>query len=602
MKIIKKLFRLFSWLLMAAGALTAVVIAGLWIAANNIGELESYQYQQELSERMILSLDLSYDLAGGQSALPILDSSSVSLSSLIDGLHRASKDDRVEGLVVRAGIGGLTMVQVQELRAAIKAFRDSGKKTFAFAESYGEGGNGTLHYYLASAAEELWLQPSGDLDVTGYSIQTPYARNALENLGISPQFAQRKEFKGVLQSFSESRIPAPIEQNMQTLLDSLLSQTVSDIAGSRDRSPEDIRAAVDNAPFGAADAQTAGLIDTLGYWDEMMEQRIDPLDADTLPLSIYALAHPHKSIAEQGNAPRIAVINALGEIHIGDSQYDAFGSSESIGSSTFASAIEDAALADDIDAILIRIDSPGGSYVASDTIWRAILLAKEKGKTVTVSMGDVAASGGYFIAAAADTIYANPGTITGSIGVAGGKIALRELWEELEINWSEIKAGKNADLYSMNQPFDQDGWNRLNRSLDRIYADFTSKVASGRDLSSSDVERAAKGQVWTGVMAQELGLVDELGGFRAALNGTLEDLGSGIEQPHELVAFPEPVDPIEAFLEQLSSGSGIVRSSLETLNRLQTTLAPLEPVARSLSRAGEPQQRLHAPIKPIGAQ
>ena len=591
MKIIQMLRVFCTRLLVLVGGLTVLGVGVAWIVALNIEKIEHWESRQQLSDRMILDLDFAYDLGTDSLAFFEMPSQLPALSRLIDAIYAAKDDKRVTGLIIRAGVGFLTTADVQELRPAITAFRASGKKTFAFAESYGEGGDGTLHYYLASAAEELWIQPSGSLDITGYSLEIPYARAALDKVGIAPQFAWRKEFKGVLQSYSEKTPPASVTKNTQTLLDSLLSQTITAIAASRQQDTAGIRAAVDTGPLTASAAQAGGLVDHLGYWDQLIDKRIMPLEADIISLPDYAQALPAPTLPE--DAPRLAFIAAQGEIHMGESDYGPFGHNPSIGSATLSTAIEDAAMADDIDALVIRIDSPGGSYVASDTIRRAIVFAREQGKKITVSMGDVAASGGYFIATAADKIYANPGTITGSIGVAGGKFALDDLWQKLGINWSIATAGQNANLYSTNRKFSPEGWRLLNNDLDRIYNDFTARVARDRNLSAEAVEQAAQGQVWTGTEARNLGLVDELGGLRDALNSTLTDLGSTITQPYALVIFPEPRTALDAFVEQLTSGSGLILNSLASLKSLQTLLAP---VLAPLSQSPKTPHQLYAPL------
>ena len=589
MTVIKTLRVFCTRLLILVGGLTVLAAGIVWIVALNIEKIEQWESQQQLSDRMILDLDFAYDLSNSDFAF--FETSPV-LSQLIDAIYAAKDDERVTGLIIRAGVGVLTTTEVQELRTAITAFRASGKETFAFAESYGEGGHGTLHYYLASAAEELWIQPSGSLDITGYRLETPYARAALDTVGIAPQFSWRKDFKGVLQSYSEKMPPAPVTKNTQALLDSLLSQTITAIATSRQQDTAHIRAAVDKGPLSASAAQAGGLIDHLGYWDQLIDTRIIPLDADMVSLPGYAQARATAPLPD--DAPRLAFIAAQGEIHMGESDYGTFGRDLSIGSATLSTAIEDAALADDIDALVIRIDSPGGSYVASDTIRRAIVFAREQGKKVTVSMGNVAASGGYFIATAADKIYANPATITGSIGVAGGKFALNDLWKKLGLNWSIVTAGQHADLYSTNRKFSPEGWRLLNNDLDRIYNDFTTRVAQDRNLSTEAVEQAAQGQVWTGTEAQNLGLVDELGGLRDALNSALTDLGSTIHQPYTLVTFPEAPTALDAFVEQLSSGSGFIRNGLESLKTLQTLLAP---VLAPLSQSQKTPHQLYAPVQ-----
>ncbi len=580
-----------GFLMVAAVVALAVWADGAerWVAA-----------EPEIPDRSVLSLDLSAGLVEARSDNPFAQLSLgqvLTLREAVEALEAAGEDPRVQGLIARLGIGELGIAQVQELRQAISEFRESGKFTIAFAESFGEGGNGTLHYYLASAFGEVWLQPSGGFDVTGLALETPFLREALDKLGIVPRLSQREEYKGAMNTFTDHELPAPQRENLQQLLDSWLGQVARDIAAARGGDEGAVRAAIDSAPHSAAAALDQGLVDQLGYWDEVsaavMSEAGD--EAEFLPLMTYAQAHD--PLPTPG--PTVALIYGLGPVVLANSDDDGVFGDGVMASDTVSEAIATAIEDPEIEAIVLRIDSPGGSYVASDVIWREVQLAREADKPLIVSMSNVAASGGYFVAAPAHKIVALPGTITGSIGVVSGKLIFTGLWDKLGINWDGVEAGAAAGYWSMNRDFSPEEWARLQASLDRVYADFTGKVADGRSMASDDVAAAAKGQVWTGEDARDLGLVDELGGLKAALALAAEAAGAPGERPRVKV-LPEPRDPFQALMEDLLAGqigAARLRAVLRDLTRLAAYFRPLME-AMELGRGTTEGPQVRAPDLP----
>ncbi len=566
------------------GLLVVLVLVGVGIFAA--------PQETPVPESVVLTMDFSKGIV---ETLPDNPLSRASLSNAVvirdtlETLDAAAEDPRVKGLIARVGRGRLGMAQIQEIRDAVKTFRESGKFAYAFAESFGEGGNGTRHYYLASAFDRVFMQPSGDLDLTGFIIQSPFLRDALEEVGVEPQVGQREEYKGALANFTENSLPEPQRQNLKQLLDSLLGQIAAGIAEERALTPEQVRGLIDTAPHLGTASIEAGLIDELVYWDQvdLLVTEAAGEDAEFLALNAYGGAQT----VEETEGRAVALIYGLGPVQLAESENDPAFGNVVMGSDTVARALADAIDDPDIEAILLRVDSPGGSYVAADTIWREVQRARELGKPVIVSMSGVAASGGYFVAAPAHRIVAQPGTVTGSIGVVAGKFVFSGLWEKLEISWDGVQAGENAGLWSSNQPFDEEGWRRLNSRLDATYADFTGKVADGRGLSADAVSAAAKGQVWTGQTARELGLVDELGGMRRALALTAEAIGA---DPEELQVkdFPERRDPWEALLQDTLGGAldgARLAVMLDQMARLSETLGPLLAVQDELTadpRAG----------------
>lgn len=524
-------------------AVGLLALIGLAVVLAGVGAAFAWRYLPQVSDPVPDSAVLTLDLADGLTETlpdnPLARASfagTIRLRDLVQGLDAAARDDRVKGLVARLGPGPLGMGRAQEIRDAVIAFRQQGKFALAFAESFGEGGDGNAHYYLATAFDQIWLQPSGDIELTGVLIETPFFKETLELLGVRAQMDQREEYKGGADRFTADRLPEPQRQNLQRLTDAWLRQIAEGIAYARKIDVGAALTLIDRGPFAAAEAKTAGLVDRLAYADEIDGELAARAGEgwERYPLASYAERLPEPP----DSAPRIALVYGLGPVHLGG------GGSESLfGEVTMAADTVSAALAEAIDdadvkAVIFRIDSPGGSYVASDTIRREVDRARQIGKPIIVSMGDVAASGGYFVAAPAHAIVAEPGTVTGSIGVYGGKLVLSGLWRKLGMDWDAVQSGANADIASANRPYSPAAWAFVQASLDRIYEDFTAKVADGRRLAPERVREVAKGQVWSGADAKELGLVDELGGLATALSLARSTAGIPASLPIRLEQFP----------------------------------------------------------------
>ena len=574
-----------------------LVVIGSIVLGVIVTQLEPFEWEPtkraEIPDSAVLTLDFAGGLIEDRPDNPLSRASlgdPVVLREAIDALEAAGRDDRVKGLVARVGRGGLGLADVQELRDAVIGFRESGKFAVAFAESFGEGGNGTLHYYLASAFDSIWLQPSGDLDVTGIMLESPYLREALDEIGVTPRFDQREDYKGVMNMFTDSRLPEKQRQNLQRLTDSWLSQISQGIAAERKIAPARLISLIDRAPFLASEAVVHGLVDVLGYWDqvngEVMALAGD--DATFLELTDYAAAREQPN----GDGPVIALVYGLGPVVLDSSENDPVFGEVAMGSDTVSEALADAIDDADVQAIVFRVDSPGGSYVASDVIWREMQRAREADLPVIVSMGNIAASGGYFVAAPAHRIVAQPGTLTGSIGVAAGKLVLDELWAKLGITWDGVQSGANADIWSMNRDFSPEGWQRLQTFLDAVYEDFTTKVAEGRNISIEAAREAAQGQVWSGEDARSLGLVDALGGYRQAIALAREAAGLADDEPIQIKRFPQVRDPFEALFEDVlgtATESPGVRAMARGLARIAKALAPLVEATAYLT--GDPRAR-----------
>ncbi|MGH7960196.1 MAG: S49 family peptidase, partial [Candidatus Binatia bacterium] len=355
---------------------------------------------------------------------------------VVAALVQASQDKRVVALVARVDAADMGLAQVQEIRDAILAFRSTGKLAIAHAETFGEFGPGNSAYYLATAFDEIYLQPSGDVGLTGLIAESPFVRGTLEKLGVTPRFDHRGEYKNAMNMFTEYQYTAPHREAVQTIMESLFKQIVQGIATTRKLPEEKVRELVDRGPFLGQQAVEAKLVDGLAYWDQITANVKEKAGKDAQRLSL--LKYLRRAGRPYAEGTTIALIYGVGSVHRGKSEYDPLFGGSSMGSDTVAAALRAAIKDEQVKAILFRIDSPGGSYVASDTIWRETIRAKEAGKPVIVSMSDVAGSGGYFVAMSADKIVAQPATITGSIGVFAGKMLTNGLWNKIGLSWDEI--------------------------------------------------------------------------------------------------------------------------------------------------------------------
>lgn len=467
---------------------------------------------------LVLELDLTEGLSEGPPADPLsalLSMRKPRLSDVLSGLKRARRDPRVRAVIVKIGGHPLGLAMVQELRAAVVHLRSAGKLTVAFAETFGEFGAGTVPYYLASAFEKVYLQPSGDVGLTGVSLEQRFVRDALAKAGVEYQLGQRHEYKTAANMFTQDHMTEAHRETTARIAESVTEQIVAGIAESRSLDPKRVRELIDQGPFIGVEAVEAGLVDGLKYRDEVYAETVED-DSHLLYVSRYSKATLPKKLPHPGEHV-VALVHGTGMIRLGRSGRSPMGGGGAMGSDTICAALRTARRDDKVKAIVFRVDSPGGSYVASDAIWREVVLARKAGKPVIVSMGDLAASGGYFVSMAADVIVAQPGTLTGSIGVFGGKPVVGELLDKIGVVTESVNEGVNAGMFSTTREFSDAEWERVNAWLDRVYDDFVGKVAEGRGLDRDRAHELARGRVWTGADAMAGGLVDELGGLEDAL-------------------------------------------------------------------------------------
>lgn len=482
---------------------------------------------------LVLEVDLTGGVlteAPGDPLTALRQRNTPNLDALLGGLREAAGDDAVVAVVLLGG-EGLTAAQADELGAGIDAVRAAGKATYAYASTYGELAAGTVPYALAARCEHVWLQPSGQIGLTGVSLGLTLVRGALEKLGVEPQFGQRHEYKTAADLFSAREVSEPSREMAQRLAASVMERLTGLVATHRGLDAETVTALVDRAPLSAAEALDAGLVDRLGFRDELDAALRDAHGEHELRyLHRYVRGRPERTPVEQlrrRGARQIAVVPVHGAIVDGRGRPGGPGpgSGPRAGADAVVRALLSAGESDRVAAVVLHVDSPGGSYIASDAIRHAVLQLRAAGRPVVASMGSVAASGGYFAAMPTARIFALPTTITGSIGVLAGKFVVGGLVERLGIVRELVDVGANASMFAPDTPFTDAQRARLEAWLDEVYEDFTRKAAEDRGMPWEQLEPLARGRVWTGADALERGLVDELGGRGAAIDHACELAG-----------------------------------------------------------------------------
>lgn len=481
----------------------------------------------------------------------------LAVTDIVRKLEAAERDGRVKGLFVRAPEMGLAPAHAEEIRQAIIDFQASGKFVVAHAQGFFAP---TLTSYVAvSAADELWLQGSADFTATGLAAETLFLGGLFDRFGITPQFEQFYEFKNAADGYTQ-RDYTPAHRTAETgLLTSIYNSALAAVALDRSVPVETVKTTLDTAPMPAAAAIRGRLVDRTGMPEEALDaalERAGGVDrAEPLDLSAYVPAAP--------DGPTIALVKGEGAILGGPDSSDPFSGSTQMNGDAIAAAIREATDNDAVRAIVFRVSSPGGSPLASEQIWAAVERAQGLGKPVVISMGAYAASGGYYVAAGADRIVAMPSTITGSIGVFGGKFAVDAgLNRYTGANLSGITVGGPfAGAYGAGEPFTNSQREQVRASLERVYLDFTGKVAEGRRLSPARVQEIARGRVWTGAQARPLGLVDVVGGLRRAIAEakTLAEIAP--DTAVSLAVYPAPEDPFEALSGLLGTSAQVARAA-----------------------------------------
>lgn len=450
--------------------------------------------------------------------------------SVVDALRKAKVDSRISSIVVEPTGGAALWGKVQEVRDAILDFRRSGKPAIAFLEYGGE-----QEFYLATACDKVYLMPTASLDLTGMASYELFLRGTLDKIGAYPDAMHIGDYKTASNTFTEHTYTPAHREMAESLNTDLYEQLVRGIADGRHRSEAQVRELIDHGPYLAEDAVHAGLVDDLAYEDELDDKT--KLGSGTVRFVTFD-DYRHVSAASLGlnRGPRIAVIYAVGLISSGRSSNSPQG--QVIGSDTLVEYLRDARADGSIKAIVLRVDSPGGSAIASDVIWREVLLTKRQ-KPVIVSMSDVAASGGYYIAMPADAIVAEPSTLTGSIGVVLTKFVIDGTLKKLGMNMEGVSQGRYADIYSPVRPFSPEERAKIAETMQATYDAFVEKAAQGRNTTPERIDAIGQGRVWTGRQARQIGLVDELGGLQRALAIAKQRAKIAQDSEVQLVVYPQ---------------------------------------------------------------
>ncbi len=485
---------------------------------------------------------------------------------LVEAILRARDDAGVNGLLVTVDYSTLGFATAQEIRDAIIEFRESGKWAVAYLETAGEFSSGNKAYYIATACDSIWLAPPGDINLTGIRFKVPFIRGTLDKLGVVPDFDHIGKYKNAKNFYTDRSMNDPHRESMEAIAESFYRQLRTGIAEGRGMTDEAAGSLIDQGPFTGPQALERSLVDELGYRDQM-EEALKERNGGELPL-LDVGRYLEGGRYFRGRV-KIALIYGVGAVTRGRSGHDPVYGTSTMGSDTVAGAIRQAREDDSIKAIVMRVDSPGGSYISSDIILREVRRAREV-KPVVVSMGNVAASGGYFVSMGANRIIAEPGTLTASIGVVAGKFITDGFWEKVGITSDEVVRGRHATFYSAKRPYSPEERAIFRTWLDRIYTDFVGKVAESRGTTYERIHEIAQGRVWTGEDALELGLVDELGGLSLAVRRAVELTGAEEGETARLVVLPPRRGWLREVLESASDARAHVASVRSALSRLLT--------------------------------
>jgi len=524
------------------------------------------QKDKVVGDAIVLSLDLRrgmLDHSGGES---IFGGKPNSVVTTVRALHRAKDDNKIKGLFIRANGWAMAPAQAEEIRLAIKDFQSGGK--FVVAHAQGFEGTSLSAYMAVSAADEVWLQDTTGFSLAGMRAEIEFLGGVFEKLDAKPEFIKFAEYKNAANTYTEKTLTEPHRESMTTLLQSIMDSSVSNIAADRGITEKAFLDFLDNAPHSAEQAKELGYINKLGHYADAKDYAKNKAGKNAKFQSVadYGVG----SSTGSGTGPVIAFIGGQGTVVQGGSEdgSNPFSNNVSMGSDTLSAALIKASKNDKVKAIIFRVNTPGGSATASDQIWDAVIKAKAAGKPVVISMGQYAASGGYYVAAPADKIVAMPTTVTGSIGVLGGKVVLRDTLAKVGYNIESISmGGEFTAAYSAFEPWSQSNRQAMYAGMEDIYVDFTSRVAEGRGLSIERVREIARGRVWTGVQAKEIGLVDEIGGFMKALEIAKQLAGIDADTKVKIRVFPREKTDMEK-LEDMFNVTAEATANLQDLQAL----------------------------------
>lgn len=506
------------------------ILTGILLVSFFISELTPGEPQ--VPDNSYLEIKLEGQLEDYGRTVPFMEffpDKTISLYDTWMNLRKAARDPRIKGLVIRFGLLEADWAKIEELRQAVLDFRKSGKPAVAYFE---ESPEADKEYYLATACDKIVLHPLGWLGVNGLATYVPFFKGTLEKLGIKAEFEHIEEYKTAYNQFTEKGFTPAHREMVQSIYEDIFIYYLQQIAAARNKTPEEMRQLLDRGYFQGKEALEAGLVDELGYEDQLLKiMKMDRLKEQTkIPNEKYAALNPASLGLNQGR--KIALIFASGAILTGEGQQLA------LGSETFSRWLRAAVKDRTIEAIVVRVDSPGGSAVGSDLIWHELVKARSE-NPVVISMSGLAGSGGYWMALGGHKIIAQPQTLTGSIGVIAGKFSFEGLLQKLGINTEKIVIGKEADALSVYRDFTPEEKKMLRNQISLIYEQFLERVSSSRNIPVDEVHRIGKGRVWTGNQALRLNLVDGLGGLPLAINTAKNLAGLTAEEEVRLVIWPK---------------------------------------------------------------
>ena len=508
----------------------------------------------------VLTLDLRETLADQDSANPFafLSGRQLSVMSVVETLHRAQSDDKVKGLLIRLPEGGISPASADELRLAIRDFRAHGKPVIAHSQGIYAQGVSTASYMLGAASGDFWMQPGSALQSVGMASSDTFLKRFFDQWKIHPDYLQRYEYKNAVNPFLYSDYTPAHREAELGWMTSVYTSELAAAAQDRKQDPARLRATLEAGPYGAEDALAQHLIDHTGQVEEAAAAiKKASGGGELVDLAAYKAQDQGSSLAPSNT---VAVINAEGDIVTGTSRNGGLNGQTGIYSDDLAAAFREAIDDKAVKAIVFRVSSPGGSDTASEQILAGVRAAKAAGKPVVVSMGTYAASGGYWISSQASKILAEPTTLTGSIGVFGGKFATADALGHFGVDQRSLGVGGDfASAYASGQEFTPAQHDKISAWMDQIYAGFVDRVATGRKLSPDRVREIAKGRVWTGEQARQLGLVDAIGGFYDAVREAKSLAGLPVDQPVSLKTLPAKKSVFDTFSRALGMSSASLK-------------------------------------------
>jgi len=558
-----------QFLLTMAGVFAGLVLFFVGVPVLLIGVVASAAKPTATPDHAVLSLDLRAGMTDlpPQALIPGFGARTLSVMTVIDTLHRAQSDNRVRALFVRLPEGGIEPGEADELRAAFKHFRDAGKTIIVHSQGLYPAGSIASTYMLGTSADQLWMQPGAPFQVTGMANSDVFFKRFFDKYGIKADYEQRYQYKNAVNGYLFDDYTKDHKEAELGWMGSIYQSATDAAAAERKQSPATLRATLEAGPYDAADAKAKGLIDKIGQVGEAQAAALDQGGDGAKLVDFDDYAASAKSDDANSSDPVIAVVGAEGAIMTGQAD-SSIGGSNNANSDAVAGALDAAAKDGSVKAIVFRISSPGGSDTASEQILAAVKAARAV-KPVVVSMGTYGASGGYWIASQANEIVAEPTTLTGSIGVYGGKLALGEALGRFGIDLRDLSVGgEYADADSPGQEFTPQQRKHFSDDIDRVYQNFVTRVAEGRHLTPDQVGEIAKGRVWTGVQAKERHLIDSLGGFYTAVERAkaLSGLSGQAVRLKTVTARHSP-------LESLEKALGLDSSSIKGLSLAAGVLA-----------------------------